>query len=51
MAWKSENRNSCRSGDGNPEGKRQLARPRRKRGGYVKMDFAEMGWEFLDWVA
>jgi hypothetical protein len=33
---------------GNPEGKRPLGRPRRKRVGNIKIDLKERGWYGLD---
>jgi hypothetical protein len=34
---------------GKPEGKRSLGRPRR-RWKDIKMDFWEIGWEFVNWI-
>jgi hypothetical protein len=49
---KSEKRNSCRTWVGKAEGKRQLARPRRKWEDIFKMDFCRrgMGIPGLDWI-
>jgi hypothetical protein len=33
---------------GKPEGKRQLARPRRRWDDNIRMDLREIGWEVLD---
>ena len=35
--------------DGEPEGKRPLGRPRRRREGNINIDFQEMGWG-MDWI-
>jgi hypothetical protein len=35
---------------GNPEGKRQLARSRRKREDNVKIDLRETGWGGMNWI-
>jgi hypothetical protein len=35
---------------GKPEGKRPLARPRRKWVDNIKMDLEEMGWGGVDWI-
>jgi hypothetical protein len=34
---------------GNPEGKRQLGRPRRRREDNIKMGLREIGWGSMDW--
>jgi hypothetical protein len=34
----------------NPEGKRQLGKPRRKWMDSIKMDLREMGWCGMDWI-
>jgi len=33
-----------------PDGKRQLGRPRRRWEGNIKMDLQEVGWRGLDWI-
>jgi hypothetical protein len=33
-----------------PEGKRPLGRPRRRRAEYVKIDLREIGWGGMDWI-
>ena len=35
---------------GKPEGKRPLGRPRRRRGGYIKMDLKEVEFGNMDWM-
>jgi hypothetical protein len=35
---------------GRPEGKRQFARPRRRREDNIKMDLQEVGWGGMDWL-
>jgi hypothetical protein len=35
---------------GNPEGKRRLGRPRRRRVNYIKIDLGEIGWDGMDWI-
>jgi hypothetical protein len=35
---------------GKPEGKRQLARPRRRWEYNIKMDIQEVGWGGMDWI-
>jgi hypothetical protein len=35
---------------GNPEGKRPLGRPRRRKVDNIKMDLREMGWDDMDWI-
>jgi len=35
---------------GEPEGKRPLGRPRRRREDNIKMDHREVGWEAMDWI-
>jgi hypothetical protein len=35
---------------GNPEGKRPLARPRRRWLDNIKMDLREIGWDGMDWI-
>jgi hypothetical protein len=34
----------------NPEGKRPLGRPRRKRVDNIKLDLREIGWDGMDWI-
>jgi hypothetical protein len=35
---------------GNPEGKRPLGRPRRRRLDNIKMDLREIGWDGMYWI-
>jgi hypothetical protein len=35
---------------GNPEGKRQLGRPRQRWVDNIKMDLREIGWDGMDWI-
>jgi hypothetical protein len=35
---------------GNPEGKRQLARPRSRWVDNIRMDLREIGWNGMDWI-
>ena len=35
---------------GNPEGKRPLGRPRRRREDNIKKDFQEVGYGGMDWI-
>ena len=35
---------------GRPEGKRPLARPRRRWDDNIKMHLQEVGWEGMDWI-
>jgi hypothetical protein len=35
---------------GNPEGKRQQGRSRRRWLDNIKMDIREMGWDDMDWI-
>jgi hypothetical protein len=35
---------------GNPEGKRQLGRPRRRWENTIKMDLQEVGYGGVDWI-
>jgi hypothetical protein len=35
---------------GKPEGKRPLARPRRRWVDNIKMDLREVGWDGMDWI-
>jgi hypothetical protein len=34
----------------NPEEKRPLGRPRRRRVDNIKMDVREIGWDGMDWI-
>jgi hypothetical protein len=43
-----EKRNAYRLLVGNPEGKRPLGRPRRRRTDNIRMD--QMGWGDVDWI-
>jgi hypothetical protein len=43
-------RNAYRILVGNPEGKRQLRRPRRRWVDNLKMDLREIGWDGIDWI-
>jgi hypothetical protein len=44
-------RNACsRVMMGNPEGKRLLGRPRRRRVDSIEMDLREIGWDGVDWI-
>jgi hypothetical protein len=43
-------RNAYRILVGEPEGKRPLARPRRRWKDSVKMDIREMGWGNMYWI-
>jgi hypothetical protein len=43
-----EKRNACRILVAKKEGKRQLARPRRKWVDNIKMDLREIGWGSMD---
>jgi hypothetical protein len=43
-----ENRNSYRLLVGNPEGKRPLGRPRRRRVDNIRMDLGKVGWGDVD---
>jgi hypothetical protein len=42
--------NACRILVGKPEGKRPLARPRRRCVDNIKMDVREIGWDGTDWI-
>jgi hypothetical protein len=35
---------------GNPDGKKQLGRPRRKWENGIRMDHRETGWGSVDWI-
>jgi hypothetical protein len=43
-------RNMCRILVGNPEGKRPLGRPKRRRVDNIKMVLSEIGWDGRDWI-
>ena len=45
-----ERRGVCRVLVGKSEGKRPLARPRRRWEGNIKMDFRELGCGVMDWI-
>jgi hypothetical protein len=45
-----EKRNAYRILVGNPEGKRPIGRPRRRRVDNIKLDLSEMGWGGMDWI-
>jgi hypothetical protein len=45
-----EKRNAYRILVGKPEGKRPLARPRRRWVDNIKMDLREIGWGGVDWI-
>jgi hypothetical protein len=45
-----EKRNVYRLLVGKPEGKRPLARPRRRRIDNIKMDLLEIGLNVVDWI-
>jgi hypothetical protein len=45
-----ETRNAYRILVGKPEGKRPLARPRRRWVDNIKMDLREIGWVDMDWM-
>jgi hypothetical protein len=49
VAGMGEKRNAYRLFVGKPEGKRTLARPRRRRLD-ITMDLGEVGWGDVDWV-
>jgi hypothetical protein len=46
-----EKRNACRILVGKPEGKRPLARPRRRWEDNIKIDLREIEWVGIDWIA
>jgi hypothetical protein len=48
MTWKSEKSNSCRTWVGKPEGKRQLARPRRNWEDMLKWILKK--WDGNSWI-
>jgi hypothetical protein len=45
-----EKRNEYRILMGKPEGKRQLARPRRRWEDIIRMDLGEIGWGGMHWI-
>jgi hypothetical protein len=45
-----EKRNVCRLLVGNPKGKRQLGRPRRRWIDNIKMDLTATGLSVVDWI-
>jgi hypothetical protein len=45
-----EGRNVYRVLVGKPEGKRPLARPRRRWEDGIKMDLREIGWGSVEWI-
>jgi hypothetical protein len=42
--------NTYRVSVGEPEGKRQLGRPKRRWKKYIKMNYREIGWGGMDWI-
>jgi hypothetical protein len=50
MARMGEERNLYRVLVGKPEGKRPLARPRRRWEDGIKMDLREIGWGGVEWI-
>jgi hypothetical protein len=47
---KGERRGAYRALVGKPEGRRPLARPRRRWEDNIKMDLREVGWGGVDWI-
>jgi hypothetical protein len=45
-----EKRNAYRILVGNPEGKRQLGKPRHRWVDNIKIDLREIGWDGMDWI-
>jgi hypothetical protein len=45
-----EKRNAYSILVGNPEGRRQLGKPRRRWVYNIKMDVREIGWDGMDWI-
>jgi hypothetical protein len=43
-------RNACRILVENPEGKRPLGRPRRRRVDNIRINLREVGWDGMDWI-
>jgi hypothetical protein len=50
VARKEEKTNACRLLVGKPEGKRSLGGPRRRSVDNIRMDLAEVGWGYVDWI-
>jgi hypothetical protein len=50
VARMGETKNAYRILVGKPEGKRPLARPRRRWVDNIKIDLREIGWDGVDWV-
>jgi hypothetical protein len=50
VAQMGEKRNTCTILVGNPEGKRQLGRPRRRWVDNIKMDLREIGCDGVEWI-
>jgi hypothetical protein len=50
VARMGEGRNVCRVLVGNPEGKRPLGRPRRRRKHAIRIDLREVGWGGVEWI-
>jgi hypothetical protein len=50
VARMGEKMNAYRTFVGNPEGKRPLGRPRRRRVDNIKMDLRETEWDGMDWI-
>jgi hypothetical protein len=50
VARMGEKRNACRLLVGNPEGERQLGRPRRRWVDNIKVYLREIGWGGRDWI-
>jgi hypothetical protein len=43
-------RNACKLLVGNPDGKRQLVRPRLRWVDNIRMDLGKVGWVDVDWI-
>jgi hypothetical protein len=50
VARMGEKRNACKLLVGKPEGRRPLARPRRRWSYNIRMDLVEVGWGDVDWI-
>jgi hypothetical protein len=50
VALMGQTRHLCRILVGKPEGKRPLARQRRRWVDNIKMDLREIGWDGMDWI-